>query len=153
MKNAKLEKILKIFLIIISVLIGLVFLISMPFCIGTKIQDIALRGSNSDYNFEGFAIVFVVCLIYSSIFYGLLFIASFILLIISIKKASKYKKWYIITSISPFILEIIFVLMGGNLLNFFSIFRFLLFSCIIYLYITKRKNKWKTTFNNIHNLN
>ena len=91
MKNAKLEKILKIFLIIISVLIGLVFLISMSFCIGTKIQDIALRGSNSDYNFEGFAIVFVVCLIYSSIFYGVLFIASFILLIISIKKASKYK--------------------------------------------------------------
>ena len=57
MKNAKLEKILKIFLIIISVLIGLVFLASMSFCIGTKIQDIALRGSNSDYNFEGFAIV------------------------------------------------------------------------------------------------
>ena len=70
-----------------------------------------------------------------------------------LEKASKYKKWYIITSISPFILEIIFVLMGGNLLNFFSIFRFLLFSCIIYLHMTKRKNKWKTTFNNIHNLN
>ena len=153
MKNAKLEKVLKIFLITILILIGLVFLISMSFCIGTKIQDIALRGSNSDYNFEGFAIVFVVCLIYSSIFYGVLFIASIVLLIIAIKKASKYKKWFIITSISPFILEIIFVLMGGNLLNFFSIFRFLLFSCIIYLHMTKRKNKWKTTFNNIHNLN
>ena len=113
MQNAKLEKILKIFLIIIQILIGLVFLISMSFCIGTKIQDIALRGSNSDYNFEGFAIVFVVCLIYSSIFYGVLFIASIVLLIIAIKKASKYKKWYIITSISPFILEIIFVLMGA----------------------------------------
>ena len=113
MKNAKLEKVLKIFLITILILIGLVFLISMSFCIGTKIQDIALRGNNSDYNFEGFAIVFVVCLIYSSIFYGVLFIASFILLIISIKKASKYKKWYIITSISSFILEIIFVLMGA----------------------------------------
>ena len=112
-KNSKLEKVLKIFLITILILIGLVFLISMSFCIGTKIQDIALRGSNSDYNFEGFAIVFVVCLIYSSIFYGVLFIASIVLLIIAIKKASKYKKWYIITSISPFILEIIFVLMGA----------------------------------------
>ena len=30
-----------------------------------------------------------------------------------LEKASKYKKWYIITSISPFILEIIFVLMGA----------------------------------------
>ena len=58
-------------------------------------------------------VVFVVCLIYSSIFYGVLFIASIVLLIIAIKKASKYKKWYIITSISPFILEIIFVLMGA----------------------------------------
>lgn len=42
MKNAKLEKVLKIFLITILKLIGLVFLISMSFCIGTKIQDIAL---------------------------------------------------------------------------------------------------------------
>ena len=114
MKNAKLEKVLKIFLITILILIGLVFLISMSFCIGTKIQDIALRGNNSDYNFEGFDIVFVVSLIYSSIFYGVLFIASFILFLISLKKASKYKKWYIITYISPFILEIIFVLMGGE---------------------------------------
>lgn len=113
MKNAKLEKVLKIFLITILILIGLVFLISMSFCIGTKIQDITLRGSNSDYNFEGFAIVFVVCLIYSSIFYGVLFIASIVLLIIAIKKGSKYRKWYIIASISPFILEIIFVLMGA----------------------------------------
>ena len=135
MKNAKLEKILKIFLIIISVLIGLVFLISMSFCIGTKIQDIALRGSNSDYNFEGFAIVFVVCLIYSSIFYGVLFIASIVLLIISIKKASKYKKWYIITSISPFILEIIFVLMGGQFAQLFfylSLSSFFLYNLFTY---------------------
>ena len=135
MKNAKLEKVLKIFLITILKLIGLVFLISMSFCIGTKIQDIALRGNNSDYNFEGFAIVFVVCLIYSSIFYGVLFIASFILLIISIKKASKYKKWYIITSISPFILEIIFVLMGGKFAQLFfylSLSSFFLYNLFIY---------------------
>ena len=134
-KNAKLEKVLKIFLTTILILIGLVFLISMSFCIGTKIQDIALRGSNSDYNFEGFAIVFVVCLIYSSIFYGVLFIASFILLIISIKKASKYKKWYIITSISPFILEIIFVLMGGQFAQLFfylSLSSFFLYNLFIY---------------------
>ena len=95
MKNAKLEKVLKIFLITILILIGLVFLISMSFCIGTKIQDIALRGNNSDYNF------------------GVLFIASIVLLIIAIKKASKYKKWYIITSISPFIFEILFIIMGA----------------------------------------
>ncbi|MGM9881012.1 MAG: hypothetical protein ACI318_07140 [Bacilli bacterium] len=44
-----------------------------------------------------------------------------------LEKASKYKKWYIITSISPFILEIIFVLMGGNLLNFFLSFAFFFF--------------------------
>ena len=114
-------------MITILILIGLVFLISMSFCIGTKIQDIALRGNNSDYNFEGFAIVFVVCLIYSSIFYGVLFIASFILLIISIKKASKYKKWYIITSISPFILEIIFVLIGAICSTFFVLKPILVF--------------------------
>lgn len=45
-----------------------------------------------------------------------------------LEKASKYKKWYIITSISPFILEIIFVLMGGAICStFFLSFAFFFF--------------------------
>ena len=45
-----------------------------------------------------------------------------------LEKASKYKKWYIITSISPFILEIIFVLMRGQFAQlFFLSFAFFFF--------------------------
>ena len=52
-----------------------------------------------------------------------------------LEKASKYKKWYIITSISPLILELIFVLMGwqfAQLFFYLSLSSFFLYNLFIY---------------------
>ena len=107
MENVKKEKSLKIASIVIFVLMVVVFVLSLTYCTIVKIQDIV---DNEDFSAFGFAFAFSI--IYSSIAYEALFVATLVPLIISVKNKSKYLKWNIILTLSPVILEGLFILIG-----------------------------------------